>query len=177
MKRVVHETVASPEGAAVDNSSEVYNNLVHAIDTARDTRFPVLIDSYRPRTFPLKLKVRYREKTDRERTLKRIIETLQWAFSFRQRNFGQPVTESEILSLVQTIEGVEAVLVRELDGRGGGRRSVFWYPGPQLQIAANIASFVSDETSQKIEPAELLTLSPDFGKDCIEEMRDEPVYC
>jgi hypothetical protein len=216
MRRIVFITVASPDGSGVDRSSDVYKSLVRSIDGARDTKFPVRIESYLPRTFTLRLKVRFKERYDRDIVRKRIVEVLKQSFSFERRRFGQSVTVSEILALVQRIDGVEAVLVTELNalsstGPGvvpttgsdtsatvaGSYRSlgpVEWIAETQPRyrtwsidtgrayrsdrmLGAAKARFVQRAAAPTIEPAELLTLTPNFGTDCIEEMIDEPMYC
>jgi hypothetical protein len=113
MQRVVHITIASPDGSAVDTASDVYTSLTAAIDCARDTRFPVIIDSYRPRTFSLNLQVRFREGYDRDTVKGVIVTALKEKYSFKKRDFAQPVTASEILSLVQGIDGVVAVRIKD----------------------------------------------------------------
>ncbi len=78
-----------------------------------------------------------------EKVLTAVREALQKAFAFEQREFGQAVTTSEVLAIMQGVKGVIAVDLNS----------------PKFRLAADIAHW--DNNKKHIVPAELLTINPD----------------
>ncbi|MEO0077702.1 MAG: hypothetical protein ABIK86_01700, partial [candidate division WOR-3 bacterium] len=69
------------------------------------------------------------------------------AFSFEQRRFGQPVTLSEVVTVIQNVPGVDAVLVTRLEKDGmDGRKE----PLP--------AALPEEDAGADAKGAELLTI-------------------
>ena len=155
--RLVHLTIAAAVKDAsgdyrVAQDSDLYRNLRQGMDAARDPVQPLRIESYQPLTFKLKIGVKVDRRYLRDAVLSAITSQLQQHFSFDQRNFGQSVTESEILALVQGTEGVEAADLVELYRTG---RS----PSPNRRLDAQPARW--DAATRRVIPAELLTLATD----------------
>jgi hypothetical protein len=73
------------------------------------------------------------------------------AFSFEARSFGQPVTGSEVIAVMQRVEGVVSV---DLDFLYFAKQSKSL--PPDLRLKAEIARWDGSKT----QPAELLTLNP-----------------
>jgi hypothetical protein len=93
------------------------------------------------------VKVHIDERYLPEKVLAAIRGAVTYAFGFTQRAFGQPVTASELIALIQRVEGVVYV---DLDSLECVER-----PDMQPPLVARIAHWEHNQ----IIPAELLTLS------------------
>jgi hypothetical protein len=112
--RLVHITVAGVDGAEVPTGSELYGNLVGAIDAQRDPVHPVEVASYEPRRFSMEASVLVDPRLISADVLARVTEALRDAFAFTERAFGQPVTAAEVMKVMQEVEGVVAVDLNRL---------------------------------------------------------------
>jgi hypothetical protein len=111
-RELLHITIADGQGQPVPGTPGLYRNLVQAIDQNRSAPQPeVRVDSYQPVYF----NVRARLLIDPHHWERRaVIEAdirlkISQAFAFGQREFGQDVTDSELISLMQDTPGVLAV--------------------------------------------------------------------
>jgi predicted phage baseplate assembly protein len=145
-------TVAGPDGADVTQDSRTYANLLAAIRKSGDPHVPVRVQSYRKAFFRLAAKVSIAPDAQKERVMAEVERTLRSRFSFETRAFGQPVTLSEVMAVLQSVAGVTAVDVDELvrtDEIGGDGLK---QPLP--------AAFPQAEENTALMPAELLILDP-----------------
>lgn len=110
---VVHITIAAANGSEVD--SKLKENLCNAIDAVRDPIEHVQVDNFLLRTFSIKAGVLIDQQYLTEDVLAQVKASLINAFSFENRNFGQPVTAAEVLLIMQTVEGVVAVDLDKLE--------------------------------------------------------------
>lgn len=149
--RVVHLTVAGDAGETLGSSSTVLGNLLKALQTYRDPLVQVQVDTYDPVTFQLVARLQVEADRETERVFAAVREALRDAYSFEARGFGQPVTRSEVLAVIQRVAGVVAV---DLDALFSDPAAVD--PNPVL-LQAETARW--NETTQQIEKAQLLTLS------------------
>jgi hypothetical protein len=148
-QRLVHLTVAAADGGAVAAGSDLYKNLLDAIDAARHPEQPVQVDSFQARTFRAQVKILVDRRHIAADVLAAVKTALIEAFSFKNRAFGQAVTESEVVAVMQRVEGVVAVDLDALFFSGNT-------PKPNPRLPAHIARWESG----KIKPAELLTIDP-----------------
>ena len=138
----VHITIADDKGQTVDISSSTYTNLVAAIDSARDPTAEVRIDSIEPLTFDVTATVLYDSDYLPDDLEEEIEDLLLESFSFDKRDFAQPVTPAEIISVIHQVDGVVAV---DLDA-------------PSSVLTAEIARCEDGQ----VLPAQLLTINK-FG--------------
>lgn len=149
-KRCVHLTVAGTGGAKVDGSSELYKNLLDAIDGAGIPGVAVTVETYQPVFFRITARIKVHDDYDPDLVLGMVEDELIDQFSFEQRAFGQGVSFSEVNSSIQNVEGVVAVDIDEFyraDSTTGLEKNRLVAAAPQpgsLQLVA----------------AELLTLDP-----------------
>jgi predicted phage baseplate assembly protein len=148
--RVVHLTVASAAGEALDPQSDTSLNLRAGIAAAGDPTQPVQVDSFAPRPFRLAATIFCRPEYDCDEVLAEAQAAIEDAFTFEKRAFAQAVTDAEIMGIVHGVAGVLAVKITAL------------YPAEQSTpsvvgvLAAAPARF--DAATQTILPAELLLL-------------------
>jgi predicted phage baseplate assembly protein len=146
-RRGVFITVAGPNGAAIEPGSDVYENLADALRAYGDPHVPVTLKTYRPALFRIDATVTY-DPAHLPEVVKPKIETaLRAAFAFDARAFGQPVALSEVIAVIQGVEGVVAVDVNELFRTD---KTPSQHPEPRLD-----ADFPGNGLA-----AELLTLDP-----------------
>jgi len=147
--RFVHITVASADAGMVDKMSDLYKNLWLGIDGAKDPVQQFRIDSFNPLSFNLSANVLVDSRYIKEKVQAAVTDALKQAFSFEQRSFGQAVTESEVLAVMQGVEGVIAVDLNALYLKGD-------MPALNAYLGAGSASL--DNGKQIL--AGLLTLNP-----------------
>jgi hypothetical protein len=149
--RLVHLTVAAADGGRVEPTSELYKNLTASIAAQSDEHQPFVVESYTPRQFNVAAKVRIHPDYLPEKVLAAVRQALLETFSFEARSFGQPVSGSEVIAVMQRMAGVVAV---DLD--------FLYYAGqpmslPQdLRLKAEIARW----DGSRVLLAELLTINP-----------------
>jgi predicted phage baseplate assembly protein len=148
--RGVFVTVAGPEGNTVDEDSPLYNNLLSAMQKVSDPYISLRVKSYRQALFRLAGRVKINPDYLPEKVLVAVKEALRSHFSFERRQFGQGVTLSEVMALMQAVEGVIAVDIDKLY-RFGDKAKL----NPRLVAEAPRPG--SDST---VAAAELLTLDP-----------------
>lgn len=123
-KRTVHVTVAAVAPAVgtadyrVDAESDLYTNLLLAMDAARDDQQPMEVASYEPLLFRLTAHLRLNPDYLAESVLPAARAALLDAFAFERRSFGQPAHKSEVMARLQAVAGVEAVFLDQLYLRG-----------------------------------------------------------
>jgi predicted phage baseplate assembly protein len=113
-RRSVFLTVAGPKGALISKESNVYKNLLVAVRNAGDPDVLVHVESYEPKYFRISGSVKSDPAYIEEKVLKEIETALRSAFSFNAREFGQPVTLSEVIAVIQNVKGVVAVDIDRL---------------------------------------------------------------
>ncbi|PXF58098.1 MAG: putative baseplate assembly protein [Candidatus Methanogaster sp.] len=151
---VVHITVAAANGSEVDSESK--EDLCDAIDLVRDPIERVYIDSFRLRTFTIEADILIDERHLADDVLAEVRATLKDSFSFENRDFGQPVTAAEVLSIMQAVDGVVAVDLNKLEPDAASM-AVHESVSPTTILPSGDAR-VDDGT---ILPAELLLLNTD----------------
>lgn len=167
--KVVHITIGSSSGKEVDQGSELYKNLVKAIDAMRDpvarVRERVFVKSFKLQTFSLKAGVLIDSSLVAEEVLGRIRAELLRTFSFENRDFGEFVTAAEVLAVIQAVEGVIAVDLDRLE------RDDTPKAGTSLTTVLVAEKARMDEESGDLLPAELLLLNPSDEGALLEELR------
>jgi len=153
--RMIHLTVAGVDGGAVLPSSDLFKNLVTAINAARHTDQSVKIDSYKSQLFNLAAQIIIDPDYLFEDVKSSVTKALVDGFSFAPRSFGQAVTASEIIVTAQAVAGVVAVDLEQLYffDPSDPKHSL---PAANERLAAQIAHWQGNQ----ILPAELLTINP-----------------
>jgi hypothetical protein len=172
--RLIHITIASAASAGdadgedgepalatnvVDPSSQLFTNLVDAIQDARDPAQSFEVASYRPLFFNVQAKVLVNPRYVQETVFAAIETALKDAFSFGTRRFGQPVTAAEVVTVIQSVPGVVATDLDQLYRYEDDQPP----PDPGEQITPNLPDAHSafwDEALNQVVLAELLLINP-----------------
>jgi predicted phage baseplate assembly protein len=115
-RRLVHLTVAGADGAALNPASDTFLHLLEAMDAARHADQPVHVSPHVPLVFTVAARVATDPDRVRDEVLAAVRKALIDAFSFAARAFGQGVSSSEVLAVMQGVEGVNAVDLESLGG-------------------------------------------------------------
>ena len=148
--RGVFLTVAGPDGEPVNESTPIYDNLLAAMRRNGDPRVAVRVVTYREAAFRISATILGDPDYEPDKVLAAVRDALRSNFSFDARQFGQPVALSEVISVMQAVEGVIAVDVNTLfrtDSVGGSQPAQL-VPASGAQVGAR----------GDLRAAELLTL-------------------
>ncbi len=146
--RVIHLTVASAEEGEI--SDDLRKRLIKAIDEARHKNFQVVVNSFTEVRFGLRANLIHHPDHVSEKVEAAVLSALKSAFDFSSRRFGQGVTPSEVVAIMQGVEGVVAVDLDELGGLDP-------FAEEHFRLTAEIAQW----SGADILPAELLLIDPD----------------
>jgi predicted phage baseplate assembly protein len=148
-KRGVFVTVAGPEGAKIEDGSELQKNLLKAMRQAGDPRVPLLLKSYQLGLFQISALVKVASEFLTDKVLTEVEQKLRGMFSFESRAFGQAVHLSEVIGAMQSVGGVVAVDVNE-----------FYRSDEPVGLKARIPAAVPQSGGNELTAAELLILDP-----------------
>ncbi len=113
--RRIFVTIAGPGGDhQIAPDSDTFRNLVAAIQKAGDPFVPIRVSSYQQALFKFGCNVKVDSDFETDKVLAAVEQALRSAFSFDARSFGQVVYLSEVIELVQSVQGVVAVDVTRL---------------------------------------------------------------
>ena len=150
-QRLIHVTVAGPEGA--DVGSEVLVNLIAAVDRARVPFQPARITPFEPLFFALTAKIKIDPDYEQDVVLASSEAALRSAFSFGAREFASRVATSDVVATIERVAGVLAVDLDALTyevSSGGNTADEFGLPALGARY---------DAVTRTILPAQLLTIT------------------
>jgi predicted phage baseplate assembly protein len=149
--KLIHITIAGADGGPISTVSALYKNLVLSMESARDPGGHVRIASFTPLFFNLQAKLLVTRGYLAEKVRAATITAINSAFSFSRRAFGQAVTKGEVYSVVQGVEGVDAV---DLD------RLHLSSKAATLESRLPVRTAGWDQANAVVQPAELLLVNP-----------------
>ena len=141
----IHLTISGVNGETIDPQLTLYTNLVNAISNACLTGQKVVLKNYEPLQFDIKASLQINPDYKITDVINNVRTQLLTQFGFNARHFGQDVTASEILQLIQSIPGVVAVDLQILK-----------YKGTPDRLNAKLTA----DTANIDHPAQLLTINP-----------------
>ena len=115
-REIVHVTIAGADDIPIDETSDLYINLVQALRKFGDAHQPIRVDVRELMFILISANVRILPDYAWDDVADRIRATLLDYFSFESRDIGQDVFLSEVISAIQNIVGVEYVDVDLLRG-------------------------------------------------------------
>jgi predicted phage baseplate assembly protein len=133
--RGVFLTVAGPGGSPVPEDSQLHDNLLNAIQNLGNPSVPVLIESFSRRSFKISAQVKVDSAYESDLVLAAVAAALESGFSFDARDFGQPVTLSEVFEIIQSVPGVVAVDITRLL-LANPLSVLIPFPGPVIETLA-----------------------------------------
>lgn len=154
-------TMPALQTRVIPPGSPLHDNLVQAIEAARDPGELVEVATYQPLFFNVRTRVLVNPRHVRETVFPAVEAALKDAFSFPRRAFGQPVTTAEVITAIQGVVGVDAVdldqLYRYQDNEAPPDPVAQVLPDPPFLPAAGARW---DATTGVVALAELLLVNP-----------------
>jgi hypothetical protein len=152
----VHLTVASASGNPLLPTDQTYLGLARAIARQRDPARPYMLDSFLPRYFNLRARLRLGARFEEAIVLGQVRAALLAAFGFARRGFGQGVSAAEVVTQMQRVPGVVAVDLEDFY-----RVVDLAVPGSvSLSSYLESAPAAWDSRLRQATPAELLLINP-----------------
>ena len=148
-QQLVHITVAGPKGASVPEDSDLFKYLNAAIDRARHPDRLVRVSSFQPRQFNVVANILVDPSLIAADILAATASAVTEKFSFANRAFAQAVTESELVAVMQKVEGVVAL---DLGG--------LYFSSEPPKLKPRLPAQAARWSLNQIMPAELLTINP-----------------
>jgi hypothetical protein len=148
-QQVVHVTIAASDQQTIDKQSDLYLNLLQAIQTSGHTYTKIYVDNYIPIDFTTDIRIKADSNYLLDDVMAGVVTALIDAFSFDARGFGQDVTPAELISVIQ---GVAGVVYTDLQGMNGTDP----FTRENFRLTSGIAHF----QGSSIIPAELLLINP-----------------
>lgn len=150
-QRLVHLSVVGLDGTDIEQGSALYRNLLTAIDSVRPAHQALRVEPGELLRFGLTARIRILPDYTDETVLPAVRAALSEAFSFLRRGYGQSVSGSEVLSVIQRVPGIERVDLERLRSHPGGSVA-----GPDGRLRARGARWQGSQ----IQPAQLLLIDP-----------------
>jgi len=113
-RRSVFLSVAAAGGAEVTEGGTLHSSLTQELRQHGDPNVPLTVASYRKALFRLDADLFVDPDYLGDVVLEAARDALREAFSFERRDFGRPVPLSEVVLVLQDVEGVVAVDVNKL---------------------------------------------------------------
>ncbi|KPC52480.1 putative baseplate assembly protein [Amantichitinum ursilacus] len=148
--RLVHLTVMGSDGAQIAADSALYLNLTAAIDAVRPAGQALRVAPGTQLRFGLSAGVHVLPDYDSAAVLAAIKSALQTQFGFGARSYGQSLSGSEVVAVMQNVTGVERI---DLNTLRQGSNTV---PGPDGRLRARGAHWEGNV----IAAAQLLLIDP-----------------
>lgn len=160
-RELVHVTIAGAGDAPIDPASDLHQMLLAALRQYGDPDLAVQVDARELQVLVLGARIRIAPKHHWEPVVTEVRQRLLERFGFARRSLGQPVTLSEIVSVIQSASGVDYVdvdafgAIPEKKSEGNRRRLL-----TPSEIATAAAAITGQATPQAFVSAALAGLDP-----------------
>jgi hypothetical protein len=114
-RQLVHLTIVGADNIPIDKTSDLYLNLFQALRQYGDPQVPLQVDLCQVLLLVISASIEILPDYLWEVVALNIRIALLDAFSFDNRNLGQPVFQSEVISIIQNVEGVAYVHLEIMD--------------------------------------------------------------
>ena len=156
-RQVVHVTIAGADDIPIDETSDLYQNLLRALRNSGDVDVPVLLQVRELLLLVLSANLRILPEYQWDPVVKAVRARLLDVLSFERRELGQDVLLSEIIATIQSVPGVAYVDVDVLGGLPekttdyGSRTPVRRLMTPQ-EISKAVQSLIQNGTIDPRQP-------------------------
>lgn len=161
-REVVHLTIAGAGNIPIDVNSDLYRNLLEALARFGDPMQPVQVESFERVLLVVIAKVNVLPEFLWEKVKEQMRALLLDKLGFENRELGQSVTLSEVLSLMQSVPGVNYVDFDVLDSVSEKTLADANF-GAKLTLKPRVNASLAriNEQRSDILPAQLVFLSSD----------------
>jgi len=172
-RRVLHLTVAGDDDIPIQPTSDLYRNLLKALRDFGDPFVPVQLVMRNLRLLVIEAAVRVRPEYLWEKVEPKIRAALLDHFSFSNRELGEDVLLSDVISTIHRVEGVAYTDVNQFDSvdaegivsqlSGGDALSDSIKLRERIPVDLARIDFNETDVSKRIRPAELVYLTPEVA--------------
>ena len=166
---IVHVTIAGAEDAPIEPDSDLFRNLLAAYAKFGDPQQPVQLAVADTKLLLIQARLAVLPDYDFASVLPNVRSALLEAFSFDNRDLGQDIAASEVISVMQKVEGVFHV---ELTVLKTTRETDFIEMQPGSMHDLLVEGLRPDPATGRMLPAELVFLSPKVPESLI--ITEEP---
>lgn len=163
-RQMILLTIAGSEDIPIDEHSDLYQNLVSALHKYGDPHLPIRVEMRELLMLVVSANVRVHPDYLWDKVEPNIRAAMLDAFSFEHRELGQDVFLSEVISVIQAVEGVDYVDVDVL------------VSVPEKEFESKIKIFCWDEVPGKDEGRLKEFLTRRFGFDWVKTAKINK-YC
>lgn len=174
LRQLVHLTIAGADDAPISVNSDLFRNLRSALSRYGDPFQPVQIDTRFLKLLVVSANVRIDPDYIWESVEPKIRAAALDRFSFKNRELGQHVVQSEMIQTIQSVEGVVYVDVDTFDDVPENiTTEELVRVSTELGLHTRIKAFLAQvdrsaiDPSVRIRPAQLILLSPDVKETLI----------
>src|SRR5262249_28426439 len=114
-RQLIHVSIAGAENIPINPTSDLYRNLFQALHQFGDPHEPLQLAVCEVVLLVISAKVHLRPDYLWESVEAQIRTALLDAFSFDRRTLGQPIFQSEVISVMQAVTGVDYVDLDRMD--------------------------------------------------------------
>jgi len=168
VREVVHLTIAGAGNISIDPTSDLYRNLVAALERFGDPLQPLEVESFERVLLVVNAKVSLLPDYLWEVVKEKLRLTLWDKLGFENRQLGQDVTLSEVVSLMQSIPGVDYVDFELLDSVSEDTLKDPDF-GAKLTLKSRVNANLARMVKNDIVPAQLVFLSQEASDTLILE--------
>lgn len=179
-RELIHLTVAGADDIPIAETSDLYRNLVAALQRFGDPFQPFEVAVRNLMVLLVWARVRVSLDYEWETVVPKIRAALLAAFGFERRQLGQDVVKSEVLSVIQSVPGVAYVdldllagipedvardpdrLARRLAALELALRTASAVPPEKRQPQRRVSARLAKSWGMQILPAQIAYLSPDM---------------
>jgi hypothetical protein len=168
-RRLVHVTIAGAGDIPIDQTSDLYQNLVQALHQFGDPFEPIQVAMRRLKLLVISARVRILADYQWESVEPKVRAALLATYAFDRRDLGRTAFLTEAIGIMQAVEGVSYVDVQKFDGVP---ENITAKQLAGLASTLSLNNFVQAELARvdpgatdpakRILPAELAILTPDI---------------
>lgn len=115
-REFIHLTIAGADDILIDGTSDLYRNLLDALQRFGSTDMPVRVDVRELLALTLSANIKLAANYQWEPVVERIRDSILGEFGFSRRRLAQSALRSEIVSVIQAVQGVAYVDVDAFAG-------------------------------------------------------------
>ncbi|MGB7539429.1 MAG: putative baseplate assembly protein [Anaerolineales bacterium] len=114
MEQAVLLTVAGDDGATIESGGTTHADLVADLDSRRDPHRKLTVDSFKPIPVKITAAIQVASEMDDETVQAEALAALEAYLAFDNLDLGQSIHLSDVMRVLQSVEGVEAADVDAL---------------------------------------------------------------
>lgn len=170
-RTIVLLSLSSSTGQILDIPTA--ENFLKSLEKYKDPHIPFKLGSFIKKTFSITAKIKINTDFMQEKLISSVRNKILDTFSFEKRQFGQPVSLSEVVTLIQNTDGILAVdldelYIDEINNAGNPAELSILVDAEQQQATQQdrLEKYLPsslpfyDNKRKEIRPAELLVVNP-----------------